>query len=70
MEDELTEVARSPRQIRGEYVSGIVTQEEFVKVETRFMDKFSERRKHAPIAAQCCREEAETTMGCLNFLSV
>jgi hypothetical protein len=69
MEDELTEMARPLRQIRGDWVSGIVPQEEFVKVETQFMDKLSEQRKHAPIAAQCCREEAATVMGCLNFLS-
>ena len=44
MEDELTEMARSLRQIRGDYVSGIVTEEEFVKIEAQFMDKLSEQR--------------------------
>lgn len=44
MEDDLKEMARSLRQIRQDYVTGIVTEEEFEKIESQFMDKLSEQR--------------------------
>ncbi len=44
MEDELKQMARSLRQIRQDYVSGIVSEEEFEKIEAQFSKKLSEQR--------------------------
>lgn len=44
MEDELKEMARSLRQIRQDYVSGKVNEDEFEKIESQFMEKLSEQR--------------------------
>ena len=44
MEDELKETAHSMRQVRNDYVNGMITDEEFRKVESQFMDKLIEQR--------------------------
>ncbi|MFZ0241683.1 MAG: hypothetical protein WAL90_08560 [Desulfobacterales bacterium] len=44
MENELKEMARSLRQIRRDYVGGMISDEEFGKVESKFMDKLAEQR--------------------------
>ena len=44
MEEELKEMARSVRQGRSNYVNGMMTDEEFRKVESQFMDKLIEQR--------------------------
>ena len=44
MEDELKEMAQSLRKIRQDYVSGIVTEQEFGQIESQFMDKLAEQR--------------------------
>ncbi|MGA9476709.1 MAG: hypothetical protein WBV21_02965, partial [Desulfobacterales bacterium] len=44
MEDELKELAHSLRQVRNDYVNGMITDEEFRKVESQFMDKLIEQR--------------------------
>lgn len=44
MEDELKEMARSMRQIRNDYVNGMITDDEFRQVESQFMDKLIEQR--------------------------
>jgi hypothetical protein len=44
MEDELNEMAHSMRQVRNDYVNGMITDEEFRKVESQFMDKLIEQR--------------------------
>ncbi|MFZ0612774.1 MAG: hypothetical protein WAM73_11090 [Desulfobacterales bacterium] len=44
MENELKEMARSLRQVRHDYVSGMISDDEFGKVESQFMDKLAEQR--------------------------
>ena len=44
MEDELKAMAKSLRKIRQDYVSGIVTEEEFGQIESQFMEKLAEQR--------------------------
>ena len=44
MEDDLKAMAQSLRQIRQDYVKGMVTEEEFEKIESQFMDKLAEQR--------------------------
>jgi hypothetical protein len=44
MEDDLKEMAHSMRQVRNDYVSGMITDEEFRQVESQFMDKLIEQR--------------------------
>jgi hypothetical protein len=44
MEDELTAMAQSLRKIRQDYVSGVVTEDEFGQIESQFMDKLAEQR--------------------------
>ena len=44
MEDELKAMAQSLRKIRQDYVSGIVTDEEFGQIESQFMDKLADQR--------------------------
>ncbi len=44
MENELKEMAQSLRQIRRDYVSGMISDDEFGKVESQFMDKLAEQR--------------------------
>ncbi len=59
MEDELTEMARSLRQIRGDYVSGMVTEDEFVKIESQFMDKLSEQRNTLQLLRSAAGKKAQ-----------
>ncbi|MFZ0134892.1 MAG: hypothetical protein WAK95_20315 [Desulfobacterales bacterium] len=44
MENELKEMARSLRQIRRDYVSGMISDDEFGKAESKFMEKLAEQR--------------------------
>jgi hypothetical protein len=45
MENELREMASSLRQTRHDYVMGMITEEEFQKVEARFADRLAAQRK-------------------------
>jgi hypothetical protein len=45
MENELREMARSLRQTRHDYVMGMITEEEFQKVEAQFADRLAAQRK-------------------------
>jgi hypothetical protein len=45
MENELREMASSLRQTRHDYVMGMITEEEFQKVEGRFADRLAAQRK-------------------------
>jgi hypothetical protein len=45
MENELREMASSLRQTRHDYVSGMISEEEFQKVEAKFADKLAAQRK-------------------------
>ncbi|MGB7919628.1 MAG: hypothetical protein WCF40_06185 [Desulfobacterales bacterium] len=44
MEDELKAMAHSMRQVRNDYVNGMITDEEFRKVEPQFMDNWQEEK--------------------------
>lgn len=44
METELQEMAESLRKIRHDYVKGLITDEEFEKVESKFSKKLEEQR--------------------------
>lgn len=44
MEDDLKAMAQSLRKIRHDYVKGMVTEEEFEKIESQFMAKLAEQR--------------------------
>ena len=44
METELQELAGSLREIRHDYVKGLITDEEFEKVESKFSKKLEEQR--------------------------
>ena len=45
MENELREMASSLRQTRHDYVMGMITEEEFQKVEAQFADRLAAQRK-------------------------
>jgi hypothetical protein len=45
MENELREMASSLRQTRHDYVMGMITEEEFQKIEARFADRLAAQRK-------------------------
>jgi hypothetical protein len=44
MEDDLKAMAQSLRKIRHDYVKGMITEEEFEKIESQFMAKLAEQR--------------------------
>jgi hypothetical protein len=57
MEDELSEMARSLRQFRQDYVAGMITDTEFKKIESRFMDMLAEQRNILQLLRKAANHE-------------